>query len=81
MAESSGNAGEEFTVLLAYHNISSQQDVWYLDSGASNHMYGKKEFFAELKDGPYESVSLSDSSKLPLEGKGKIRTIQKDGRE
>ena len=81
MAESSGNAGEEFTVLLAHHDISSQQDVWFLDSGASNHMCGKKEFFAELKDGPYGSVSLGDSSKLPVEGKGKIKIIQKDGKE
>ncbi|KAM1484192.1 hypothetical protein EV2_037025 [Malus domestica] len=81
MAESSGNAGEEFTVLLAHHDSSNQQDVWYLDSGASNHMCGKKEFFAELKDGPYGSVSLGDSSKLPVEGKGKIKIIQKDGRE
>ncbi|KAM1646190.1 hypothetical protein ACFXTN_007251 [Malus domestica] len=81
MAESNGNAGEELTVLLAHHDISSQQDVWYLDSGASNHMCGKKEFFAELKDGPYGSVSLGDSSKLPVEGKGKIKIIQKDGKE
>ncbi|KAM2595341.1 hypothetical protein TB2_039913 [Malus domestica] len=81
MAESSGNAGEEFTVLLAHHDISSQQDVWYLDSGASNHMCGKKEFFAKLKDGPYGSVSLGDSSKLPVKGKGKIKIIQKDGKE
>ncbi|KAM0985723.1 hypothetical protein ACFX13_013181 [Malus domestica] len=81
MAESNGNAGKELTVLLAHHDISSQQDVWYLDSGASNHMCGKKEFFAELKDGPYGSVSLGDSSKLPVEGKGKIKIIQKDGKE
>ena len=81
MAESNGNAGEELTVLLAHHDISSQQDVWYLDSGASNHMCGKKEFFAELKDGPYGSVSLGNSSKLPVEGKGKIKIIQKDGKE
>ncbi|KAM1224418.1 hypothetical protein ACFX13_043994 [Malus domestica] len=81
MAESSGNAGEEFTVLLALHDISSQQDVWYLDSGASNHMCGKNEFFAKLKDGPYGSVSLGDSLKLPVEGKEKIKIIQKDGKE
>ncbi|KAM1204163.1 hypothetical protein ACFX2J_019884 [Malus domestica] len=61
--------------------IVHEQHVWYLDSGASNHMCGKKEFFAELKDGPYGSVSLGDSSKLPVEGKGKIKIIQKDGRE
>ena len=81
MAESSGNTDEELTVLLAHHDSSSQQDVWYLDSGASNHMCGKKEFFAELKEGAYGSVSLGDSSKLPVEGKGKIKIIQKDGKE
>ncbi|KAM1936926.1 hypothetical protein ACFX15_014142 [Malus domestica] len=64
MAKSSGNVGEELTVLLAHHDSSSQQDVWYLDF-----------------DGPYGSVSLGDSSKLPVEGKGNIKIIQNDGRE
>ncbi|KAM2112046.1 hypothetical protein ACFX1R_014604 [Malus domestica] len=81
MAESSGNAGEEFTVLLAHHDSNSQQDVWYLDSSASNHMCGKKKFFAKLKNEAYGSVSLGDSLKLPVEGKGKIKIIQKDGKE
>ncbi|KAM1888268.1 hypothetical protein ACFX13_046414 [Malus domestica] len=44
-------------------------------------MCGKKEFFAELKDGPYGSVSLGDSSKFPVEGKGKIKIIHNYGRE
>ncbi|XP_017190472.2 uncharacterized protein [Malus domestica] len=75
MAESSRNTGEEFTVLLANHDSRNQQVVWYLDSGASNHMCGKKEFFAKLKNGPYGFVSLGDSSKLLVEGKGKIKII------
>ncbi|XP_068323171.1 uncharacterized protein [Pyrus communis] len=78
--ESSGNSGEEFTVLLAHHDSNSEQDVWYLDSGASNHIRRNKEFFAELKDEAYTSMSLSDSSKMPVEGE-KIKIIQKDGRE
>ncbi|KAM1576006.1 hypothetical protein ACFX10_032378 [Malus domestica] len=44
-------------------------------------MCGKKKFFAELKDGSYGSVSLGDSSKLPVEGKRTIKIIQKGGRE
>ena len=34
----------------------------------------------KLAEGVHESVSLRDSSKLPVEGKGKIKIYQKNGR-
>ena len=53
--------------------------MWYLDSGASNHMSGKKELFVELVEGFQGDVRLGDSSKLPIKGKGKIRICQRNG--
>ena len=72
--------GNNSTLLLAHDDSSDQNDVWYLDSSASNHMCGKKELFMELAEGVHGSVSLGDSSKLSVEGRGKIKIYQKDGK-
>ena len=66
-------------VLLAQEEGCDQENVWYLDSGASNHMCGKKELFEELAEDVSGKVSLGDSSKLPVRGKGNIKIYQKDG--
>ena len=55
------------------------QEVWYLDSRASNHISGKNELFVELVKGVQGDVRLGDSSKLPIKGKGKIRICQRNG--
>ena len=43
-------------------------------------MCGKKELFMELAKGVHGSLSLGDSSKLPVEARGKITIYQKDGK-
>ena len=53
--------------------------MWYLDFGASNHMCGKNELFEELVEDVSGLISLGDSSKLHVQGMGKIRIYQKDG--
>ena len=40
----------------------------------------RKKPFMKLAEGVHESVSLGDSSKLPIEGKRKIKIYQKDGK-
>lgn len=72
--------GNNSTLLLAHDDSSVQNDAWYLNPGASNHMCGNKEFFVELTEGVHGNVSLGDSSKLPVKGKGKIKIYQKDGK-
>uniref|UniRef100_A0A803MMF5 ATP-dependent RNA helicase Ski2/MTR4 C-terminal domain-containing protein n=1 Tax=Chenopodium quinoa TaxID=63459 RepID=A0A803MMF5_CHEQI len=42
--------------------------MWFFDSGASNHMCGRKEFFIDLDEKIQGNVSLGDSSKLQVEG-------------
>ncbi|XP_020259026.1 uncharacterized protein LOC109835457 [Asparagus officinalis] len=61
------------TVLLTYQESESKnKDIWYLDSGASNHMCGIKDFFTELNETVQGDVTFGDQSKIPVKGKGNI---------
>ena len=47
--------------------------VWYLDTGASNHMCGDESFFSELTKVEAGLVSCGDDSKMVIKGRGTIR--------
>ncbi|WZZ37877.1 hypothetical protein YC2023_034136 [Brassica napus] len=66
---------EEDMVLMAHVESIKADDeqVWFLDSGCSNHMCGSREWFIEF-DGTYrQNVKLGDDRRLVVEGKGDLR--------
>ena len=68
------------TVLLARGgNEGSQENTWYLDTGASNHMCEKRSMFVDLDESISGNVSFGDNSKTHVKGKGKILIRLKDG--
>ncbi|XP_028054203.1 uncharacterized protein LOC114258449 [Camellia sinensis] len=68
------------TVLFVHHgDTENQNNVWYLDSGANNHMCGKRESFVELDETVQAQVSFGDSSKTPVKGRGNILIELKNG--
>lgn len=66
---------EEELLLMAHAEMSSEEKrgVWFLDSGCSNHLTGEKGWFMELDENFKHSVRLGNSSKMMVQGKGKIR--------
>jgi hypothetical protein len=54
-------------VLLASKEAdSNNESVWYLDTGASNHMCGYKHMFTEIEEIVEGHVSFGDASKVKV---------------
>ncbi|KAI3771566.1 hypothetical protein L6452_02731 [Arctium lappa] len=51
---------------------SNDENTWYLDNGASNHMTGVRSFFAELDENVTGQVRFGDGSNVKIAGKGSI---------
>ncbi|CAL9019210.1 unnamed protein product, partial [Prunus brigantina] len=66
---------EEEMLLMAYVGInqSKRENVWFLDSGCSNHMCGNKECFFDLDKKFRQSVKLGDNSRMMAMGKGNVK--------
>lgn len=54
-------------------------DVWYLDTGATNHMTGSRAAFSELDANILGTVKFGDGSIVDIEGRGKILFACKTG--
>jgi hypothetical protein len=68
---------EEKVLLMAQTSSTLGCDtVWYLDTGANNHMTGHKHLFAEMTE-LGETVSFGDASKVEVKGKENIKFLEK----
>ncbi|KAD3336075.1 hypothetical protein E3N88_31594 [Mikania micrantha] len=54
-------------------------NVWYLDNGASNHMTGLKDVFAEIDEQVSGQVKFGDGLKVPIRRKGSMLFECKNG--
>jgi hypothetical protein len=52
---------------------------WYLDSGASNHMTGRRDAFSELDESHGGSVRFGDGSRVQIRGRGTVLFKCKNG--
>ena len=72
---------EEVSDLLLHgsEGVSSNLALWYLDTGATNHMTGRREFFSIVDESTISSVKFGDNSRIQIRGKGEIEVNKKDG--
>ncbi|XP_048131650.1 uncharacterized protein LOC125314188 [Rhodamnia argentea] len=73
------NDGDQVLMLAFKENADEKNDTWYLDTGASNHMCGRKEIFVEIDETVKGKVSFGDNSQILVEGKGTILIHLKNG--
>lgn len=48
---------------------ANEKDVWFLDSGCSNHMTGNLEMFSSLDENVKSDVTLGNDNKVLVKGK------------
>ena len=65
--------------MAAQVNEQPQAEVWYVDTGCSNHMCGSKSSFCFLNEGFRSTVSFGDCSTVNVMGKGDINIRTKNG--
>jgi len=70
---------EEAAFLVQQELGEKQENIWYLDTGASNHMCGYRELFGDLDETKQGLVTFGDTSKVPFKGKGSIPIKLKNG--
>lgn len=58
-----------------FETHTDEDNVWYLDNRASNHMCGKREYFTKLDEKITGKGRFGDDSRINIEGKGSIRFI------
>ncbi|CAM8959850.1 unnamed protein product [Rhodiola kirilowii] len=74
------NKEEEETLLMACHvKDETEVDIWYLDSGCSNHMCSSKSSFSILDENFRTNVKFGDNSTVKVMGKGDIQIKTKGG--
>jgi hypothetical protein len=67
------------TLLLACEN-NQNNEVWYLDSGASKHMTGNKNLFSKLVESELGQVKVGDDRGFSIKGIGDITIETKTGK-
>ncbi|BAU00899.1 hypothetical protein VIGAN_11003500, partial [Vigna angularis var. angularis] len=73
------NSNNPQSLFLTSNNFSEDENIWYLDTGCSNHMCGKKELFSLLDETVTSTVKFGNNSDIPILGKGQIMIRLKDG--
>ncbi|XP_076883368.1 uncharacterized protein LOC143532113 [Bidens hawaiensis] len=63
---------EQNLIPKKYETKQVEDDVWYLDNGASNHMTGNRSYFLELNENITGRVKFGDGSFVEIKGKGSI---------
>ena len=65
---------QEEMLLMAYvdMNKAHREDMWFLDSGCSNHMCGTKEYFLDFDGSFRDSVKLGNNTSMVVTGKGSV---------
>lgn len=59
-------------------HMARREEVWFLDSGCSNHMTWDKDWFSELEERFNRTVKLGNDTKMSVVGKGSVK-VQVDG--
>jgi len=67
--------GELLLMAESCLHINSKDEVWFLDSGCSNHMIGIKDWLFDFDSNFRESVKLGDDSRMSVMGRDNLKLL------
>ncbi|PNX90798.1 F-box protein, partial [Trifolium pratense] len=77
-----GGSDSDDSLLMAITNSEvDKSNLWYLDTGCSNHMTGNKKWFLKLDNSVKRSIKFADNSQVTSAGMGTVLVKRKDGHE
>jgi hypothetical protein len=59
----------------------NESNIWFLDSGCSNHMTGNKRLFEDLNTSVRAQIKLGNDNIVEVMGKGAINVITNSGKK
>ncbi|GKV22816.1 hypothetical protein SLEP1_g32638 [Rubroshorea leprosula] len=63
---------DDYSLFMVCHPKEvNKKNVWYLDTGCSNHICGDKSAFSDLDESCQDKVKFGDNSTIAVKGKGK----------
>eukprot|EP00253_Pinus_taeda_P036044 PITA_36044 len=79
MLKDKENISQDNVLLACNMAETNSEDLWFLDSGCSNHMTGNIALFSALDQNVKSKVTLGSDSKISLMGKGEVKIFTKKG--
>ena len=73
------NLSQENLFLACNMAKEKNEDIWFLDSGCSNHMTGNISVFSMNDENVKSQVTLGTDSKVSIMGKGRVSVLTKKG--
>eukprot|EP00253_Pinus_taeda_P035295 PITA_35295 len=73
------NISQDNVLLACNMAETNSEDIWFLDSGCSNHMTGNIALFSALDQNVKSEVTLGTDSKISVMGKGEVKVFTKKG--
>jgi len=76
------NSDEEVVMLMAETEAKLDgENLWYLNSGCSTHMTGKKDWFVQIRDVSQENIRFANDSSLTAKGTGRVVLRNSGGKD
>ncbi|GKC58344.1 retrovirus-related pol polyprotein from transposon TNT 1-94 [Tanacetum coccineum] len=73
IGEAEGGEESEQLLLMAYTPEVTKSNVWFLDSGCSNHMSGDPSWFSDLNQNHTTTVKLGNNMIMKAVGQGNVK--------
>jgi hypothetical protein len=80
-ANAGGSDSDDSLLMAVTNSDTDKSNLWYLDTGCSNHMTGNKKWFQKLDNSVRRNIKFADNSQITSAGMGTVLVKRKDGQE